>query len=320
MFPQPSNPAAAPRTGSPGKMSAQDSPDQAMDAAELNDARRRSSDRDLPGRSLHFARELGLGLARGEFFVAFEPEMDLVTNRIVGVSAQARWRHPRRGVLQPQQFMPVAELSGLVVPLGNWVMRMAFLDAMRWRGSALGGARVTIKVSPLQLGNDDFIDNITSALRHTGFPAERLVIELPENVIARPDDARFTRLESLHKRGIGLAIGDFGTGYSRLANLWQLPATVLKIHHSFLGAIPGDARNEAIVRTIVELGQTLRLRLVAEGVERQGQADFLRQASCDAAMGSLYAGPMTGAMLAEWAADRAMESAAPGRGNRRPGA
>jgi EAL domain-containing protein (putative c-di-GMP-specific phosphodiesterase class I) len=301
MVPQRDSETATRRTASPGKMSAEDI---VFEGPDTVGAHRPSAGRDLPAQSLQFARELGLGLARGEFFVAFEPEIDLVTGKVVGVSAEARWQHPRRGVLLPQQFMPVAELSGLVVPLGNWVMRMAFLDAMRWRGSVLGSARVTMKISPLQLGNDDFVDHIASALRQTGFAADRLVIELPENVIARPDDARFMRLESLHKRGIGLAIGDFGTGYSRLANLWQMPATVLKIHPSFLGAVPGNARNEAIIRTIVELGQTLRLRLVAEGVESQGQADFLRHASCDTALGPLYARPMTGSMLAEWVQDR----------------
>lgn len=259
---------------------------------------RPASGTSAPSRDL--AAEMRAGLGRGEFFLVFQPQIDLLSQQITGVEAQVRWQHPRNRILLPSQFIPVAEQSGLIVPLGNQMLRLACLEASRWRSGPLAGVKISVSGYPLQVRHEGFIQHIASTLHQTALPTERLVIQLPEGAIAHPGHANFSVLKRLRQRGVKLAITGFGTGFSCLAYLPQVPVSSLKIDSSFLSDIPGNTRNEAVTRTIVELGRTLKLRLVAEGVETEAQADFLRAIACDAAQGPLYAPPQTASNLSEW--------------------
>ncbi|WP_332694164.1 EAL domain-containing protein [Devosia sp.] len=254
----------------------------------------------LPAQSVKLAGEMRAGLTRGEFFLVFQPQIDLLTQRIAGVEALVRWQHPRHRILLPNQFIRVAELSGLIVPLGNQMLRLACIEAARWRSGPLAGVKVSVSGYPLQLRHEGFIQHIASTLHQTGLPAERLLIQLPESAIVHPGHANFSVLKRLRQRGIRLAITGFGTGFSCLAYLPQVPVSSLKIDRSFLSDVPGNTRNEAVTRTIVELGRTLDLHLVAEGVETEAQADFLREIGCGSAQGPLYAPPQTASILSEW--------------------
>lgn len=265
----------------------------------------------LPPRSATLAGEMRAGLTRGEFFLVFQPQIDLLTRQFVGVEALVRWQHPRHRILLPSQFIPVAEHSGLIVPLGNQMLRLACLEAARWRSGLLARAKVSVSGYPAQVRHEGFIQHIASTLHETGLPTERLVVQLPEGAIVHPGHANFSVLKRLRQRGIRLAITGFGTGFSCLAYLPQVPVSSLKIDSTFLNGVPGNTRNEAITRTIVELGRTLDLRLVAEGVETQAQADFLREIGCDWAQGPLYAPPQTANILGEWVQTRPSGTQAP---------
>jgi EAL domain-containing protein (putative c-di-GMP-specific phosphodiesterase class I) len=247
------------------------------------------------GRELEGARD------RGELFAAYQPQIDLGTGRPTGVEALMRWQHPRRGLVSPVEFIPIAEASGQIVSLGTWILEEACAQAVHWRGSALGNVVTSVNVSVIQLNQPDFAKCVEHVLQRTGLPANKLALEVTETAMLRRGELGFRTLCDLHAAGVRIAIDDFGTGYSCLSYLCDLPCDYLKIDKSFVQDVPGHNGAEAVARAIVALGHSLGLRVIAEGVAKPEQADFLQSIRCDEAQGFLYAHPMTAADTRIWA-------------------
>lgn len=232
------------------------------------------------------------GLERGEFSVHFQPQVDLSTNRTVGMEALARWNDPEKGMISPGIFIPAAEASGMIVPLGSWVLESACQQGVRWNSTALAGIDISVNVSPVQFKTPGFVETVQDILRRTGFPPERLILELTESAMVRRGEKGFQALWALHELGLQISIDDFGTGYSCLAYLRDLPVNYLKIDQSFVQRLPNRESDVVIARSIVGLGRGLGLTIVAEGVETIEQADFLKGIWCDKAQGYLYSPPL----------------------------
>jgi EAL domain-containing protein (putative c-di-GMP-specific phosphodiesterase class I) len=254
-----------------------------------------------PVETAALAASIDEALARGDFRVHFQPQIDLPTDRVVGMEALVRWHSPEHGTIQPATFIPTAEASGLIVPLGRWVLESACEQAMRWRGTVLGGVDMSVNVSPVQLRTPGFVEDVRGILCRTGFPPQRLVLELTESALVRRGEVGFDVLWALHEQGLRIAIDDFGTGYSCLAYLRDLPVSSLKIDQSFVQRLPDGESDAIIARSIVGLGRGLGLTIVAEGVETVEQADFLKGIWCDKAQGYLYARPLDADGALAWA-------------------
>jgi EAL domain-containing protein (putative c-di-GMP-specific phosphodiesterase class I) len=211
-----------------------------------------------------------------------------------------RWRHPRRGLVSPVEFIPVAEASGQIVRLGTWILEETCEQAMHWGVGALDNLVVSVNVSVIQLNQPDFVKCVERALQRTGLPANRLVLEVTETAMLRRDEPGFATLQDLRAAGVRIAIDDFGTGYSCLSYLCNLPSDYLKIDKSFVQDIPGHNGAEAVARAVVALGRSLGLRVIAEGVAKPEQAEFLQSIWCDEAQGFLFTHPMTGDDTRTW--------------------
>jgi EAL domain-containing protein (putative c-di-GMP-specific phosphodiesterase class I) len=259
----------------------------------------------LPPEDLAFASELEAAIAHEEFYLVFQPQIEFKTGKMVGVEALIRWQHPQRGVIPPNRFIQVAELTGLIVPMGAWVLKAACQHVTSWQGDELTNAKVSVNVSPLQLNSEGFTDYVIQVLRETGLAAERLVIELTESAFVHRDCKSMENLLALKRIGVKLAIDDFGTGYSCLAYLRDIPGDYLKVDRSFVNDVPGKERSEAVTSAIVVLGKNLHYQIVAEGVETEAQAEYLKGLGCDFVQGFLYAKPMTARALQEWVQVRA---------------
>ncbi len=232
-------------------------------------------------------------LERREFEVWYQPRIELRSGRIVGMEALVRWRHPQKGIVPPVQFIPLAEESGLIVPLGAFVLREACEQAQRWRESGLGELRMAVNVSAEQFRERNLVELVANELAHSGLPADALELELTESTLMRDVDRALGTLKRLKQSGVHLAIDDFGTGYSSLAYLKRFPIDCLKIDQSFVRDVTTDSGDAAITSLIVMMAHRLRLAVVAEGVETEQQAEFLRAEQCDQVQGYLYDKPLT---------------------------
>jgi diguanylate cyclase (GGDEF)-like protein/PAS domain S-box-containing protein len=272
---------------------------------------------------LELEAELRRALERGELRVHYQPIVELATGRPVGAEALVRWEHPARGLLAPGLFVPLAEETGLVVPLGRWVLEAACREAAGWAGAGAGagpgataGPTLTVNVSARQLADADFVAAVGAALARAGLPASRLLLELTESVLVQQDEATLATLRALKALGVRLGIDDFGTGYSSLRYLQRFPVDVLKVDRSFVAGLDdgrpavrapnpaGEAADGvALARAVLALGRTLSLRTVAEGVETDGQRAQLLALGCEFGQGFLFARPMPGeAVRAHFAA------------------
>ncbi|MGQ2965887.1 MAG: putative bifunctional diguanylate cyclase/phosphodiesterase [Methylophilus sp.] len=254
----------------------------------------------LPPEDLAFASELEAAIAHEEFYLVYQPQIDFQSGRMVGVEALIRWQHPQHGVIPPNRFIGVAELTGLIVPMGAWVLKAACQQVANWRNHELADAKVSVNVSPLQLQSEGFTEYVAQVLRETGLAAERLVIELTESAFVHSDCKSMENLKALKHIGVKLAIDDFGTGYSCLAYLRDIPGDYLKVDRSFVNDVPGKERSEAVTSAIVVLGKNLHYQIVAEGVETEAQANYLKGLGCDFVQGFLYAKPMPEQELQQW--------------------
>jgi diguanylate cyclase (GGDEF)-like protein len=230
-------------------------------------------------------------LARGELFLVYQPIWDLEAGRVLGVEALLRWRHPARGVVSPEVFVPMLEENGLIIDVGAWVLEAACRDvrALHERGHALA---LSVNVSGRQLDSADFADVVERVLGATGFDPAQLVLEITESVVMRSPQTAADGMRRLRATGVRIAIDDFGTGYSSLALLRQMPVDSLKIDRSFVAAIRDSVEAEALVRMLVQLGKTLGLTTVAEGIEVDEQLHQLRRETCDSGQGFLLARPL----------------------------
>lgn len=243
-------------------------------------------------------RDLGLLLAvpgathaaAGRLAVHYQPQVSLVEGRLIGAEALLRWQHPRHGWIEPGEFIPIAEETGLIVPLGEWVLRQACAEAAGWPAPV----RLAVNLSPAQIGRYGLEALVTTVLSDTGLPAPRLELEITETALMHDPDRALACVQSLRALGVGIALDDFGTGYSSLAQLATLPVDTLKIDRSFVAALgrEGGGQAEAIVRLIVQLARTMDMHTLAEGVETDRQRAVLRACGCDLVQGFLCSGAL----------------------------
>jgi diguanylate cyclase (GGDEF)-like protein len=235
----------------------------------------------------HVKLEVGLrkALQNDELYLLYQPQIDVASAQIVGVEALVRWRHPERGVISPTEFIPLAEETGLIVPIGEWVLRTACRQAMAWQSIGKRPVRVAVNLSAKQFKDENLTQIVLSALHDTGLPAELLELELTEGTLM--DDARATMVTLEQLRGIGvyLSIDDFGTGYSSMNYLKRFDVRALKIDKSFISGLPLDAENAAITRAIIAMAHGLKMAVVAEGVETDAQLVLLEEYGCDMVQG-----------------------------------
>lgn len=259
----------------------------------LEDATSRATER------LGLERDLRGAIDRNEIFLVYQPQIELATGRVVGAEAFMRWRHPKRGLVMPASFIPVAEDSGLILPLGEHVLRESCLQAREWRdrGFDIG---VAVNISAVQFRQEDFTDVVLRVLADTGLSPQRLELELTESVVMQGVESVIQKMRILDAHGVKVAIDDFGTGYSSLSYLRQFTVDRLKIDRSFIRDLPENTDARAIVSAIVAMGLSLGLRVIAEGVETGAQANFLQSIACVESQGYLYSKPMVANDFEAW--------------------
>ena len=245
-------------------------------------------------------QDLRHALARHELQLYFQPKIDARTLQITAAEALLRWQHPRRGMVSPTVFVPLAERHGLIADIGLWVIEEACRQAAQWREAGLR-MRIAVNISGHQLRRDDLVDQIEASLRRHRIPPERLTCEITETVAMEDTAVTRAAFERLRRAGLHVSIDDFGTGYSSLAALRRLPAAELKIDRAFITDLSSGEAARSIVRAVVQMAHSLNLRVVAEGVETEAQRDELVRLGCDELQGYLFAKPMTATLLALWA-------------------
>ncbi len=232
--------------------------------------------------------ELRTALARRQFVLHYQPQVELQSNRIVGVEALVRWHNPRLGLLEPHRFIALADEIGLIEPIGEWVLFEACRQAQRWQANGLTPVRMAVNVVARQFQRAGLTALVGSALGEARLAPQWLTLEMTEGTLMDGSSDTIGILSDLRDQGVSLAIDDFGTGYSSLSYLKRFPLDKLKVDQSFVRDIDRDPDNLAIVGAIINLGHTLRLTVVAEGVETGAQLDLLRQQGCDHAQGFYF--------------------------------
>jgi EAL domain-containing protein (putative c-di-GMP-specific phosphodiesterase class I) len=231
-------------------------------------------------------------LQREEFTLHYQPKINFRSGAITGAEALIRWTHPVRGQISPAQFIPVAEDSGLILPIGNWVLRQACKQARTWLDAGLPVTTMAVNVSAIEFRNENFLDGLFAVLDETLLDPELLELELTESVLMKHAESASAILQTLRKRGVQVAIDDFGTGYSSLSYLRKFPIDALKIDQSFVGEITTAESDTSIVTAVISMARSLNLRVVAEGVETRAQSTFLRAHECDEAQGYYFSRPV----------------------------
>jgi diguanylate cyclase (GGDEF)-like protein len=235
--------------------------------------------------------DLSHALERGELFLVYQPTFNLRNQAVIGVEALLRWQHAERGLVSPQDFIPIAEDNGLIVPIGRWVLNEACRQARIWQEAGHGLA-VAVNVSARQLDDDVLIADVEQALRANGLEAGRLTLEITETALMRDPQLTAQRLHALKNLGVRIAIDDFGTGYSSLAYLSQFPADALKIDRAFIKEIATSRESDALIHTLVQLGKSLDIETLAEGIEDESQLQALQRQDCDSGQGFWFSRPL----------------------------
>lgn len=244
--------------------------------------------------------EAGLrrALERQEFVLHYQPKINLLSGTIVGIEALVRWQHPQHGLLDPAEFVPIAEDSGLILPIGRWVLREACLQARAWQDAGLPPITVAVNTSALEFRAGDFLEYLRATLEASGLEPRYLELELTESVLMRDAASADSVLHALADLGVKLAIDDFGTGYSSLSYLRQFPIDTLKIDQSFVNQITRNPDDATIVSAVISMGKSLKQRVIAEGVETAEQAAFLLTQHCDEGQGYFFGRPVEAEALA----------------------
>ena len=236
--------------------------------------------------------ELRDALEQGQFELCYQPQVSLLTRRLLGAEALIRWNHPQKGMLLPSEFIPMAEESGLIVPIGEWVLRTACQHIRSWHEQRYRPISLSVNLSGRQFREDGLIDLVARILRETKADPDMLEFEITESVLMDDAESTVARLASLSSMGIHLAIDDFGTGYSSMSYLKRFPVERLKIDHSFIRDIPHDPDDVAITVATIQMARGLKLDVIAEGIETGAQAQFLRENGCEVGQGYLYSAPV----------------------------
>ena len=252
-----------------------------------------SPDMDAHGRErLSIESALGRALERREFMLHFQPKMLVSSRNVAGMEALVRWHNPEKGLMQPGEFIAIAEETGMIVPIGDWVLTEACRHGQALRASGHDNLRVAVNLSARQLHDEGFARRVSEALERTGFPAENLELEITESMVMRDAEGAIKLLQALRDTGVRIAIDDFGTGYSSLAYLKRFPIDCVKIDRSFIRDLPDDRDDASITRAIIAMAHNMKLEVVAEGVETVPQFDFLHAHGCDEIQGFLFSKPL----------------------------
>jgi diguanylate cyclase (GGDEF)-like protein/PAS domain S-box-containing protein len=266
-----------------------------------NNAQFFTREMDLRARErLNIETELRHALERQEIRLFYQPRVDCRSGRLLGTEALARWQHPERGLIPPLQFIPIAEESGLIVPIGVWIIGEACRQQSAWRHQGVGDILISINISAAQLRDPELVPCLQSALLTWKVDPAKIELELTETLLMEDVPATIDLLNKLKALGISLSVDDFGTGYSSLNYLHRFPIDKLKIDKSFVSNMLADSNNLAITRTIISLGHTLGLKVVAEGVEHEEEARMLAAAGCDELQGYLFSKPLPASEFADW--------------------
>jgi diguanylate cyclase (GGDEF)-like protein len=242
---------------------------------------------------LTLEKNLRLAVEREEFFLVYQPQIEMETRRIIGFEALIRWQHPEMGLVPPDKFVPIAERNGLILPIGEWVLRTACAQARKWQDEGLAPVTVAVNVSALQFRQDSFGAVVSRALKEANLSPNYLELELTESVLLSDTSTTSATLQDLNDLGVCLAIDDFGTGYSSLSYLKQLPVSKLKIDRSFIRSIAVDPDDAAITSAIISMAKSLNLRVIAEGVDKEAQMSFLRRHGCNEIQGYYFSKPVS---------------------------
>lgn len=233
-------------------------------------------------------------LDNDQLILLYQPKLDCGSRRVVGAEALVRWQHPRLGLVPPDRFIQLAEQTGAIHRLGHWVFRAACRQLRKWRAAGNLNWSVAVNVSPLQLRRADFAQRLLDCVAQQGVPADRLIVEITESNVIEDAEATRTQLLALHAAGIRISLDDFGTGFSNLARLKQLPVDELKIDRSFVSDVDRNEVDPSIIAAIVAMASILGVRVVAEGVERDCQLGVLERLGCNETQGYLHAPPISG--------------------------
>jgi EAL domain-containing protein (putative c-di-GMP-specific phosphodiesterase class I) len=266
------------------------------------------------GERLSVENDLRRAIGQGQLRLYYQPIVHLDTGVIAGFEALVRWQHPERGLLPPSEFIPSAEQSGLIVPLGRHVLIESCMEAARWQAASPGAEalRVSVNVSARQLVQPGWSDEVAQALAESGLRPRQLVLEITESVLMDDTDTTALRLEELRRLGVRIAIDDFGTGYSSLGYLRRLPVDILKIDKSFIDGVALGPHESALARAVVKLASTLRLEAVAEGISNRKQLLQLRRLRCPYGQGYFFSRPQPTAALPRLLELGVLEGADPG--------
>jgi diguanylate cyclase (GGDEF)-like protein len=244
------------------------------------------------------------GLERDEFLLHYQAKLDLRTGAITGVEALVRWKHPDLGMVPPGQFIPLAEETGLIVPIGKWVLRTACAQVVDWQRRGLPSMRMAVNLSARQFADDSLVADIEAVLSETAIAPDLLELELTESMVIQNTERAGRVLADIKRLGVRLAIDDFGVGYSSLSHLKRFPIDTLKVDRSFIRDIPADPEDKAITEAIIAMGKSLSLTVVAEGVETLEQQEFLREHACDEMQGFYFSKPIPADQFAEFLSER----------------
>jgi predicted signal transduction protein with EAL and GGDEF domain len=246
---------------------------------------------------LELEADMRRAIDREEFVVHYQPIVLLHTGEITGVEALVRWQHPRKGMIGPPLFIPIAEETGLIVPLGRWVVRDACRQAQRWQAMRGVPLTLTVNISGYQLQGESVVDDVRGALADSGLDPRQLVLEITESVLMQHNEILLERLRALKAIGVRLAIDDFGTGYSSLGYLQRFPIDILKIDKSFVDNVGMTGGEPALARAVIALGETLRLQTIAEGIEQRRQLNGLQELGCEMGQGYYFARPVAASAI-----------------------
>ena len=241
---------------------------------------------------MHLENDLRNALQQNEFYLMYQPQLDVIKESFLSAEALIRWQHPKQGLIAPADFIPLAEENGLIIPIGEWVLRTACTEAARWHqnGQSL---QVAVNLSPLQIKNPDFVQNVLGVLDETGFPPDKLVLEITEGALMEHSENTLATLLALREHHIQIALDDFGTGYSSMNYLKRLPINHIKVDQSFVHGLQDNKENLAIVRAIISLAKNLGFSVTAEGIESLHQAQILKYFGCETLQGYYFSEPVT---------------------------
>jgi diguanylate cyclase (GGDEF)-like protein len=248
---------------------------------------------------LRLANQLRHALARGELSMYYQPQVDMESGRIFAAEALIRWRHSEQGFIPPAEFIPIAEETGLIFPVGEWVLQTACAQLKRWRDAGHSDMKIAVNLSARQVLQHGFADAVARVLSEVGLPPSALDLEITESLLMQPSEENLAPLTRLTEMGVQLSVDDFGTGYSSLSYLKRFPINALKIDQSFVRGIDRDQDDMTIVAAIIAMAQSLRLKVIAEGVETAAQGAFLKEHGCLLAQGYFYSKPMPPEALSE---------------------